>query len=484
MYRVHVEEWNFALGVVNMVTAKDILKRVNEAEKAELQRRVMRLTVDREDTKDPAKRQEIQDKITRLNKRIMNLSDDAEEDECMENESQSQAARLLSQVSEGSDMRPLKPGTRVKIQYGPGSNPDDEDRTGVIVSSGQPGENNRKVKVKTDNGDEFGILSISVVPIGMHEEDDGFKIVRVDKKPGINTYVNQTWDVYYKGRVLVSGIQSQYQAQEILKRERAQREVPAKLAAPLRKNEEDGYKVYTQKEAEDFVKPPASKSTAPNVTGDEIKALKAKLAKCNNEQECAALRSRISQLEASGNEDECRAKSAGYESAPKSEAARLLSQVSENDGDNPEDLERQIKELEDRINQARTIGDSHYMASAMERRKRLDDLKRRLADCRKSESYEDEHGNKEDDDDKTPEFDKLRAHVAEVEREGKHPKEDDERLAKDEESAFDKLANKVAKEPGYSKEDAKKVAYAAGVKKYGKSGMAKKAAAGREKHGG
>lgn len=46
-------------------------------------------------------------------------------------------------------------------------------------------------------------------------------------------------------------------------------------------------------------------------------------------------------------------------------------------------------------------------------------------------------------------------------------------------SKFSKLENKVAKEKGVRNPGG--VAYAAGVKKYGKAGMAKKAAAGRKK---
>ncbi|MDE2097159.1 MAG: hypothetical protein KGL39_07925 [Patescibacteria group bacterium] len=47
------------------------------------------------------------------------------------------------------------------------------------------------------------------------------------------------------------------------------------------------------------------------------------------------------------------------------------------------------------------------------------------------------------------------------------------------ESNFDKLKNKIERKEGYSDEGAAGAAYEAGVKKYGKEGMAEKAAAGR-----
>ena len=47
-------------------------------------------------------------------------------------------------------------------------------------------------------------------------------------------------------------------------------------------------------------------------------------------------------------------------------------------------------------------------------------------------------------------------------------------------SAFKRLVNKLVQE-GNSLESARKIAYSIGVNKYGKSGMAKKAAAGRKK---
>jgi hypothetical protein len=46
-------------------------------------------------------------------------------------------------------------------------------------------------------------------------------------------------------------------------------------------------------------------------------------------------------------------------------------------------------------------------------------------------------------------------------------------------SKFDKLKDKLAKEPGVT--DAAGLAYKIGAAKYGKAGMAKKAAAGRKK---
>ena len=48
--------------------------------------------------------------------------------------------------------------------------------------------------------------------------------------------------------------------------------------------------------------------------------------------------------------------------------------------------------------------------------------------------------------------------------------------------AFKKLESKLEKK-GYSKKSAGAIAYSAGAKKYGKEGMAKKAAAGRRKKG-
>lgn len=51
---------------------------------------------------------------------------------------------------------------------------------------------------------------------------------------------------------------------------------------------------------------------------------------------------------------------------------------------------------------------------------------------------------------------------------------------KDKYLGWDKLVAKLMKENGYSKERAEKVAYSIGVKKYGKAGMAKKAASGRD----
>jgi len=47
------------------------------------------------------------------------------------------------------------------------------------------------------------------------------------------------------------------------------------------------------------------------------------------------------------------------------------------------------------------------------------------------------------------------------------------------ESNFDKLKNKLEKQPGVT--DASGLAYKIGASKYGKTGMAKKAAAGRKK---
>ena len=47
-------------------------------------------------------------------------------------------------------------------------------------------------------------------------------------------------------------------------------------------------------------------------------------------------------------------------------------------------------------------------------------------------------------------------------------------------SKFDELVKKIMKEQGYSKERASRIAYSVGVKKYGKAGMAKKSAAGRD----
>jgi hypothetical protein len=47
------------------------------------------------------------------------------------------------------------------------------------------------------------------------------------------------------------------------------------------------------------------------------------------------------------------------------------------------------------------------------------------------------------------------------------------------ESNFDKLKNKLAKKPGIT--DPAGLAYEIGAKKYGKAGMAKKAAAGKAK---
>jgi hypothetical protein len=47
------------------------------------------------------------------------------------------------------------------------------------------------------------------------------------------------------------------------------------------------------------------------------------------------------------------------------------------------------------------------------------------------------------------------------------------------ESNFDKLKNKIERKEGYSDEGAAGAAYEAGVKKYGKEGMAEKAAAGK-----
>ena len=49
------------------------------------------------------------------------------------------------------------------------------------------------------------------------------------------------------------------------------------------------------------------------------------------------------------------------------------------------------------------------------------------------------------------------------------------------ESSFDKLKHKIENKEGYSEKGAAGAAYEAGVKKYGKSGMAAKAAAGRKK---
>lgn len=51
------------------------------------------------------------------------------------------------------------------------------------------------------------------------------------------------------------------------------------------------------------------------------------------------------------------------------------------------------------------------------------------------------------------------------------------------ESAFDRLANKIAGREGYSKKRADAIAASIGRKKYGNAGMAAKAAAGRRKHG-
>tara|TARA_R110001583_G_scaffold23353_4_gene86377 strand:- start:3384 stop:3542 length:159 start_codon:yes stop_codon:yes gene_type:complete len=48
-------------------------------------------------------------------------------------------------------------------------------------------------------------------------------------------------------------------------------------------------------------------------------------------------------------------------------------------------------------------------------------------------------------------------------------------------SKFKKLVGELQKE-GKSEESAKKIAYSIGAKKYGKAGMAKKAAAGRKKY--
>lgn len=48
-------------------------------------------------------------------------------------------------------------------------------------------------------------------------------------------------------------------------------------------------------------------------------------------------------------------------------------------------------------------------------------------------------------------------------------------------SKFSELSNKIQKKEGLSKASADAIAYTAGVKKYGKSGMAAKAAAGKKK---
>lgn len=48
-------------------------------------------------------------------------------------------------------------------------------------------------------------------------------------------------------------------------------------------------------------------------------------------------------------------------------------------------------------------------------------------------------------------------------------------------SKFSKLSSKIQKKQGLSKESANAITYSIGVKKYGKEGMAKKAAAGRRK---
>lgn len=78
-----------------------------------------------------------------------------------------------------NDIRPLAIGTRVKIQYGIGSNPQDDMLTGRIVDSGTKGEN-RKVKVKTDSGEQIDILSTAVTPTS--EAIASYDIVPGDKK--------------------------------------------------------------------------------------------------------------------------------------------------------------------------------------------------------------------------------------------------------------------------------------------------------------
>jgi hypothetical protein len=78
-----------------------------------------------------------------------------------------------------NDIRPLAIGTRVKIQYGIGSNPQDDMLTGRIVDSGTKGEN-RKVKVKTDSGEQINILSTAVTPTS--EAIASYDIVPGDKK--------------------------------------------------------------------------------------------------------------------------------------------------------------------------------------------------------------------------------------------------------------------------------------------------------------